>query len=153
METPTGTSTAWDQHPFASRPHRTLVALAFPVMLSLVAEPLTGLVDTAFVARLGAAPLAALGVGTVLLSSTLWVFNFLGVGTQTEVAQAFGAGDSARGREVSGVALALALAIGIGLALLGWPLLGAVAPPWARRARWSRRRSPTSRSGCSARPP
>lgn len=112
---------------FERAPHRTLVTLSLPVMLSLVAEPLTGLVDTAFVARLGSAPLAALGVGTVLLSSTLWIFNFLGVGTQTEVAHALGARDRARAREVSGVAIALALALGSALGLGLWPLLGPVA--------------------------
>jgi MATE family multidrug resistance protein len=116
-----------ERHPFERHPHRTLVRLSIPVMLSLVAEPLTGLVDTAFVARLGAAPLAALGVGTVLLSSTLWIFNFLGVGTQSEVAHALGARDAARGREVSGVALALSLAVGAVLAGLLWPLLGPIA--------------------------
>ena len=52
------------------------MALTFPVVVSMVAEPITGRVDTAFVARLGAAPLAALGVGTVLLSSSIWVFDF-----------------------------------------------------------------------------
>jgi len=116
-----------ERHPFVERPHRTLIGLSVPVMLSLIAEPLTGLVDTAFVARLGAAPLAALGVGTVLLSSTLWIFNFLGVGTQTEVAHALGAGDRERGREVTGVALALAVGVGCGLAIALWPLLGPVS--------------------------
>ncbi|MGH0031109.1 MAG: MATE family efflux transporter [Myxococcota bacterium] len=111
------------QHPFLTRPHRTLVALSVPVMLSLVAEPLTGLVDTAFVARLGPAPLAALGVGTVLLSSLLWVFNFLGVGTQTEVAHAWGARDRDAAREVAGTALALAGGLGLLLGLLLWPVL------------------------------
>lgn len=38
-------------HPFLVRPHRTLLGLMLPVLLSLVAEPLTGLVDTAFIAR------------------------------------------------------------------------------------------------------
>jgi MATE family multidrug resistance protein len=37
-------------HPFLSRPHRTLLALSAPVMVSLAAEPLTALVDTAFLA-------------------------------------------------------------------------------------------------------
>ena len=55
-------------HPFRTRPHRTLLGLALPVLGSLVAEPVTGLVDTAFVARLGAGPLAALGVGAIVLS-------------------------------------------------------------------------------------
>ena len=59
------------EHPVHQRPHRTLLALGLPVLGSLVAEPLTGLVDTAFVARLGAAPLAALGVGTIVLSASL----------------------------------------------------------------------------------
>ena len=58
-------------HPFLVRPHHTLLGLMLPVLLSLVAEPLTGLVDTAYIARLGAAPLAALGVGTMALSVPL----------------------------------------------------------------------------------
>jgi Na+-driven multidrug efflux pump len=39
-----------------------LVTLTIPVLFSLAAEPLTGLVDTAFIARLGSSPMAALGV-------------------------------------------------------------------------------------------
>jgi len=108
---------------FLRHPHRTLVFLGLPVLGSLVAEPITGLVDTAFVARLGSAELAALGVGTVLLSGSLWIFNFLGIGTQTEVAQALGAGTPARGRDATGTALGLAAAIGVALGLAAWPLL------------------------------
>ena len=63
-------------HPFIRHPHRTILALSTPVLLSLVAEPLTGLVDTAFVAQLGAAPLAALGVGAATLSSVFWSSTF-----------------------------------------------------------------------------
>lgn len=116
-----------DRHPFVRRPHRTLVALSVPVMLSLIAEPVTGLVDTAFVASLGAGPLAALGVGTVLLTSMLWIFNFLGVGTRTEVAQALGAGRLEAGREVLALALVLSAVIGTGLGVLLWPLLDVLA--------------------------
>ena len=53
-------SEAAQAHPFVQRPHRTLLALSVPVLFSLIAEPLTGIVDTAFVARLGAVPLALL---------------------------------------------------------------------------------------------
>jgi len=63
----------------------------------------------------------------MLLSSIFWIFNFLGVGTQTEVAQGFGSADAARAREASGLALALALVLGTVLALLAWPLLGPAA--------------------------
>jgi MATE family multidrug resistance protein len=116
-----------DHHPFVRRPHRTLLTLTWPVLISLIAEPLTGLADTAFVARLGAVPLAALGVGTVLLSSVFWIFNFLGIGTQTEVAHADGVGDPEHARDATGLALALAAAIGCGIAALGWPFLDAAA--------------------------
>jgi MATE family multidrug resistance protein len=103
------------------------VTLSVPVLISLVAEPLTGLVDTAFVARLGSSELAGLGVGAALLSSALWVFNFLGIATQTEVAHALGAGDRARARDVAGLALALAALIGTAMGALCWPALGALA--------------------------
>jgi len=113
-----------DRHPFVSRPHRTLVVLTIPVLFSMLAEPVAGLVDTFFVARLGAAELAALGAATTLLSSLFWVFNFLGIGTQTEVAHALGQRDTHAARDAASLALALAFGIGAALALLLWPLLG-----------------------------
>ena len=96
------------------------------MLLSLVAEPLTGLVDTAFVSRLGEDALAALGAATALLSMGFWVFNFLGIGTQTMVAQAVGAGDDRAAREAAGVALTLAAGIGLAIGVLLWWLA-----PWA----------------------
>ncbi len=122
-------------HPFVHAPHRTLLRLAFPVLLSLTAEPLTGLVDTAFVAPLGAVALAALGVGTAALSSVFWIFNFLGIGSQSEVAQALGRGDSARARQMSGLALLLATGIGLVLIGLGWVSARGVAGRWEPAAR------------------
>ncbi len=121
---------AADSHPFLRAPHRTMLALSAPVLVSLIAEPLTGLADTAFVARLGSGPLAALGVGTVLLSGVFWIFNFLGIGTQTEVARTTGAGRPERAREIAGLALVLSAAAGAGLLILGAaaavPLAGAM---------------------------
>lgn len=100
-----------DPHPFLYRPNRTIVSLSLPILLSLIAEPLTGLVDTGFVARLGAVPLAALGVGASALSAVFWVFNFLAIATQTEVAQTSGRGD------LEGARTAVSLALWIGLAI------------------------------------
>lgn len=107
-------------HPFINAPHRTLLNMAIPVLFSLVAEPLTGLVDTAFVALLGATPLAALGVGTIALTSGFWVFNFLGIGSQSEVAQAIGRRDPIRARQIGGLAMLLGAGIGLALIGLGW---------------------------------
>jgi multidrug resistance protein, MATE family len=103
-------------HPFTSHPHRTLIGLSIPVLLSLTAEPITALVDTAFISSLGVVPLAALGVGTTALSSLFWMFNFLGVGAQTEIAQAYGKGDREKVKKT--LSLALLLAAGFGLLLI-----------------------------------
>jgi len=112
------------EHAFTRRPHRTLLALSFPVLVSLIAEPLTGLADTAFIAQLGTVALAGLGIGTAVLSGIFWVFNFLGIATQTEVAHADGTGDRARGRHASGLAMALGGIFGCALALIGFGILG-----------------------------
>ena len=105
-------------HPFTKRPHRTLIGLSIPVLISLTAEPITALVDTAFISSLGVVPLAALGVGTTALSSLFWMFNFLGVGTQTEVAQCYGKGENEGTGKILSLALLLSFVFGILLILI-----------------------------------
>ena len=102
---------------FLETPAKSFFFLWIPVLFSMVAEPLTGLVDTAFVARLGTEALAALGVGTVVLTSGLWLFNFLSVGSQTEVSQAKGRQEMEQGQKIASLALFLAFSIGIMLSL------------------------------------
>lgn len=89
------------------------------MLLSLVAEPLTGLVDTAFVARLGSEPLAALGVGAMALSSVFWIFNFIGIGTQTEVSQALGRKNPVMASRMGSLSFVLGLFFGCLLAVTG----------------------------------
>jgi len=103
---------------FLDAPLSSFSRLWVPVLFSLIAEPLTGLVDTAFVARLGAAELAALGVGTAVLTGGLWLFNFLSVGSQTEVSQAYGRGDLEKGRRIGSLALMVGAAVGAAATLL-----------------------------------
>jgi MATE family multidrug resistance protein len=117
-----------DEHAFVKFPHRTLIFLSFPVLLSLIAEPVTGLVDTAFIARLGSESLAALGVGTMALSSIFWIFNFLAIGTQTEVAQATGSRSPIKAARMGTLAFGLGLIFGFLLAIIGYP----AADPAAR---------------------
>ncbi|MFH2131012.1 MAG: MATE family efflux transporter [bacterium] len=107
-------------HPFITKPHRTFLLLSVPVLFSMIAEPVTGLVDTAFVARLGAEPLAALGVGTMLLSGIFWVFNFLSVGTQTEVGQALGRQEQERAAEIAFLAVLVGFCLGMLLIVVFW---------------------------------
>jgi MATE family multidrug resistance protein len=125
-ERPVVTENARSAH-FLESPLRTFFSLWVPVLFSLVAEPITGLVDTAFVARLGADSLAALGVGTMVLSSRFWIFNFLSVGSQTEVSQAMGRNEMDRGTRIASLALLLALGAGLLLILLAGLLADPVA--------------------------
>lgn len=113
-----------ENHPFLNQPHRTIISLSFPVLLSLIAEPVTGLIDTGFVAQLGTVALAALGVGTGALSSVFWIFGFLGIGTQTEVAQTYGKGNI----EAAIKAVSLAMIIGVLISFLLVILLLVGAP-------------------------
>ena len=113
------------EHPFVIKPQRTLLVLSVPVFFSLIAEPLTGLVDTGFVARMGSASLAALGVGTAALSSIFWIFNFLAIGTQTNVAQALGRQKEKQATSMTSLALVLSALAGLLLIVLGWFLV-----PW-----------------------
>jgi len=117
-----------DEHPFLTAPNKTLIQLAVPVLFALVAEPLTGLADTAFVARLpGSEPVAALGIGTVAFSSIFWAFSFLGIGTQTEIAQAVGRGAHGQAIKVVSLAALLAACIGCALMLLAYPALDMIS--------------------------
>ena len=116
---------------FVRHPHRTLLGLTLPTLGALIAEPLTGLVDTYFVAQLGEGPEAALGVGVTILSSLIWIFNFLSIGCQTEVAHAQGAGDRERARRIASLALTLSILGGLFLLAALWPSAGSVAT-WMR---------------------
>jgi len=107
-------------HPFLAAPHRTVLTLSVPVLISLIAEPLTGLVDTAFVARLGSVSLSALGVGTMALSSIFWIFNFLGIGSQTEISQSQGRGEIDAAQRISSLAILLGIIFGLGLVAIGF---------------------------------
>lgn len=118
---------AAEHHEFLRRPQRVFLRLTIPVLLSLIAEPLTGIADTAFVARLGSTQLAALGVAVTLLGSLFWVFNFLGIGTQTAVAQALGRSEEAAAREAATTAVVAAFALGLGVGLAAWPWLEELA--------------------------
>jgi MATE family multidrug resistance protein len=114
---------ALNPHPFRRAPHATLIRLSLPVLVSLAAEPITGAVDTAFVARLGAPSLAALGVGATLLSGVFWIFNFLGVGSQTEVAQRLGQQARQEAAAIGTLALGLGLLLGLAVLIAGYALI------------------------------
>lgn len=107
---------------------RTILSLALPALATLASDPLVSLVDTAFVGRLGAAPLAALGVNTALFALVFMVFNFLAYGTTPLVSRARGRGDEQAAHQVVVHAFFVALVAGaaalVAMQVLARPLLG-----------------------------
>lgn len=97
---------------------RRILALAVPALGALAADPLLSLADTAFVARLGTVPLAALGVDTALFSFVFGAFNFLAYATTPMVARRLGAGDDSGAGRVVVQAMFLAVVLGVLSALV-----------------------------------
>ncbi|MEH6644692.1 MATE family efflux transporter [Sulfitobacter sp.] len=91
--------------------HKRVLNIAVPVVLSNATVPILGAVDTGVVGQIGlAAPIGAVGIGSVVLSAFYWMFGFLRMGTVGLTAQAEGQGDS---NEVAAL-LTRALMIGLG---------------------------------------
>ena len=92
---------------------RQILRLAVPALGALAADPLVTLVDTAFVGRLGATELGALGINAAVFSLSFALFNFLAYGTTPLVAAAWGKGDREAAGRVVLQAMGLALVIGM----------------------------------------
>ncbi len=103
--------------------HRELLRLAVPTVVSTLAVPLLGLVDTIVLGRLPEVePLGAAAAAGTIFNSLFWVFGFLRMGTTALVAQASGRGDE----DEAARTLFQAIAIGAGLALLLLVLQGPI---------------------------
>ena len=98
--------------------NRLILNLAIPAFLSLVAEPLFLMADSAVVGHVGTSQLAGLGVASTALLTATGLFVFLAYATTATSARRMGAGDRA-GAATAGVdGLWLSLLIGIVVALL-----------------------------------
>ncbi|NGQ92307.1 MATE family efflux transporter [Rhodobacter sp. HX-7-19] len=103
--------------------HRRLLGIAAPIVLSNATVPLLGAVDTGVVGQMGqAAPIGAVGVGSVILISLYWIFGFLRMGTSGLAAQAHGAADLPERGAILLRALLIGAAAGLAFILLQGPL-------------------------------
>jgi MATE family multidrug resistance protein len=94
--------------------HARVLRIALPIVLSNATVPLLGAVDTAVVGQIGlAAPIGAVGLGSVILSTIYWAFGFLRMSTSGLAAQAKGAGEATELRAVLLRALLVAFAVGL----------------------------------------
>ncbi len=103
--------------------HRRVLALALPMTLSHLSEPLLGFTDTVVVGRLGQADLlAGLAAATVVFDLLFWAFGFLRLGTGGLAAQAVGAGDLIEQKAVYLRAVGVAMGAGLLLIVLQLPI-------------------------------
>lgn len=96
--------------------HRRILKIALPVVLSNATVPILGAVDVGVVGQLKeAAPIGAVAMGAIILTTVYWIFGFLRMGTAGLVGQAAGANDRA---EVSAILTRALLIAGAGGLLL-----------------------------------
>lgn len=75
---------------------RSILAIAWPAIVSNITTPLLGLVDTTIAGHIGSADaLAAIALGSTVFNLIYWLFGFLRMSTAGLTAQAFGANDGA----------------------------------------------------------
>ncbi len=103
-----------------SRPigHRTVFVLAWPILVSMLSYTAMTVADSLFVAQLGTAPLAAVGLaatGAYLLNA--FPIGLMG-GARVQIAQSTGAGEHDRARALAWQALWLAGSLGLAVALV-----------------------------------
>ena len=104
--------------------HRGVLAIALPIMLSNVTEPIVGVVNSAVIGQLpDAYYIGAITVGALIFNFIYWGFGFLRIGTGGLSAQATGRGDADELVAVLMRALIIAAIAGVALILLS-PLIG-----------------------------
>ena len=93
--------------------HIELLRLSVPTVISTLAMPLLGIVDTAVLGRLpDVNHLGAAAAANTILNSILWVFGFLRMGTTALVAQAVGNRDEQSGARIFFQAIVIGGAVG-----------------------------------------
>ena len=110
--------------PSAPITHRTVWALAGPMILSNISTPLVGAVDTAVVGHLPEVHhIGAVALGALVFSFLYWGFGFLKMGATGFVAQAYGARNEHLIDEHLLRFILLGLGFGVLVIVLGRPLV------------------------------
>ncbi|MEL6701793.1 MAG: MATE family efflux transporter, partial [Pseudomonadota bacterium] len=103
--------------------HRRILNIAVPIVISNATVPILGAVDTGVVGQMGlAAPIGAVGIGAIILTSIYWIFGFLRMGTVGLAGQALGEGDGPELDAILSRVLLVGIAAGLGLFILQVPL-------------------------------
>ena len=103
--------------------NRRVAQIALPIMLSNITVPLLGFFDTAVIGQLGEPELiAALGLGSILISTLYWLCGFLRMGTTGLTAQAKGEDNLREVVQVLIRGLLIGILLGILILLISLPI-------------------------------
>lgn len=106
--------------------HRSVLAIALPIVAANVTTPLIGLIDTAVVGQLPDPRfIGGVAVGAAIFTFLFWAFGFLRMGTTGLTAQASGAGDESETAAALARAVLIALVAGLLLIALQRPIMRA----------------------------
>ncbi|MBQ4863824.1 MATE family efflux transporter DinF [Pseudoalteromonas sp. MMG013] len=107
--------------------HFALLLLAGPMILSNISVPLLGLVDTAVIGHLSSAHyLAGIALGSGSIAILFWLASFLRMSTTGVIAQAFGAKDFVRVKQLLLSSLFLSLIFSVTLIALSPVLMSLI---------------------------
>ncbi|WP_092592974.1 MATE family efflux transporter [Pseudidiomarina indica] len=99
--------------------HRAIFAIALPMIISNIAAPLLGLVDTAIIGHLPQSIyLSGVALGAMITSFTYLLCMFLRMTTTAEIAHAFGARRSDLAQQTTTHAVVIAAVLGLAIILL-----------------------------------
>ena len=98
---------------------RNVAALSMPVLLSSLFQRLVSIVDIFMVGGLGAAAIAATGLGQLLIFVVMTVFWGLSTGATVVIAQLWGAGRRLEARKAAFASLLLGALLAVAATLLG----------------------------------
>ena len=79
---------------------RQILALAIPTLGATIAQPLFLTIDSAMVGHLGAEKIAGMSLAMIIINTVYGMSIFLAYSTTAETAQAMGAGNERRAREL-----------------------------------------------------
>ena len=115
-----------NQTEFPAVTHRRVLNIALPIVVSNATVPILGAVDTGVIGQLGeAAPIGAVGIGSIILTTLYWFFGFLRIGISGLSAQARGRNDRKELAALLMRGLLIGTAAGALLILLQKPILSA----------------------------
>ena len=98
-------------------PKRAMLAIAVPVIISMVVQNANNLIDTAWVAGLGTSALAAVGFAFPLFFIIISIGTGIGIGSSSAIARFIGQGDRESANRTAGQAIILTVILSILLAV------------------------------------